>query len=131
MARLGAEQRGEARSSAAQPGVGGNSNPPAAATEGAPRSGRGGARKPKLGQNFLRDRVAAERIVTALGDGTQRTVHGYRAVRYEIPPGCAAGYMPELNVLCGIADFSTQSEQPVTKHLVVEVTPGRKNGAVE
>jgi hypothetical protein len=25
-------------------------------------------------------------------------------------------------VLCGIADFSTQSEQPVTKHLVVEVT---------
>jgi len=31
--------------------------------------------------------------------------------------------MPELNVLCGIADISTQSEQPVTKHLVVEVTP--------
>jgi molybdopterin-dependent oxidoreductase alpha subunit len=56
-------------------------------------------------------------------DGTERTVHGYRAVRYEIPPGCAAGYMPELNVLCGIADFSTQSEQPVTKHLVVVVTP--------
>jgi molybdopterin-dependent oxidoreductase alpha subunit len=56
-------------------------------------------------------------------DGTERTVHGYRAVSYEIPPGCAAGYMPELNVLCGIADVSTQSEQPVTKHLVVEVTP--------
>jgi molybdopterin-dependent oxidoreductase alpha subunit len=54
-------------------------------------------------------------------DGTERTVYGYRAVRYEIPPGCAAGYMPELNVLCGIADFSTQSEQPVTKHLVVDV----------
>jgi molybdopterin-dependent oxidoreductase alpha subunit len=62
-------------------------------------------------------------------DGTERTVHGYRAVRYEIPPGCAAGYMPELNVLCGIADVSTQSEQPVTKHLVVEVTPSRENGA--
>jgi anaerobic selenocysteine-containing dehydrogenase len=58
-------------------------------------------------------------------DGTQRTVYGYRAVRYELPSGCAAGYMPELNVLCGIADFSTQSEQPVTKHLVVEVTPAR------
>jgi molybdopterin-dependent oxidoreductase alpha subunit len=62
-------------------------------------------------------------------DGTQRTVHGYRAVRYEIPRGCTAGYMPELNVLCGIADFSTQSEQPVTKHLVVEVTPARSKGA--
>ncbi|HET9889469.1 MAG TPA: FdhF/YdeP family oxidoreductase [Mycobacterium sp.] len=56
-------------------------------------------------------------------DGTQRRVYGYRAIRYEIPPGCAAGYMPELNVLCGIADVSTQSGQPVTKHLVVEVTP--------
>jgi molybdopterin-dependent oxidoreductase alpha subunit len=61
-------------------------------------------------------------------DGTERTVHGYRAVRYEIPPGCAAGYMPELNVLCGIADFSTQSEQPVTKHLVVEVRPSPESG---
>ena len=64
-------------------------------------------------------------------DGTERAVHGYRAVRYEIPAGCAAGYMPELNVLCGIADFSTQSEQPVTKHLVVEVTPSHENGPVE
>jgi molybdopterin-dependent oxidoreductase alpha subunit len=62
-------------------------------------------------------------------DGTTRTVHGYRAVRYEIPPGNAAGYMPELNVLCGIADFSTESEQPLTKHLVVEVTPAREKGA--
>jgi molybdopterin-dependent oxidoreductase alpha subunit len=55
-------------------------------------------------------------------DGSQRRVHGYRAVRHDIPPGCSAGYMPELNVLCGIADYSTESEQPVTKHLVVEVT---------
>jgi hypothetical protein len=55
----------------------------------------------------------------------QRTAHGYRAVRYEIPPGCAAGSTPELNVLCGIADFSTQSEQPVTKHHV-GVTPSRE-----
>jgi molybdopterin-dependent oxidoreductase alpha subunit len=62
-------------------------------------------------------------------DGTERTVYGYRAVRYELPSGCAAGYMPELNVLCGIADFSTQSEQPVTKHLVVEVTPARSKRA--
>jgi hypothetical protein len=52
-------------------------------------------------------------------------VHGYRAIRYDVPAACAAGYMPELTVLCGIADISTQSEQPVTKHLVVEVTPSR------
>jgi molybdopterin-dependent oxidoreductase alpha subunit len=61
-------------------------------------------------------------------DGTQRCVYGYRAVAYDLPRGCTAGYMPELNVLCGIADFSTQSEQPVTKHLVVEVTPAKANG---
>ena len=56
-------------------------------------------------------------------DGTTRVVYGYRAVRYDIPRGCAAGYMPELNVLCGIADYSTQSGQPVTKRLEVEITP--------
>jgi len=62
-------------------------------------------------------------------DGTERNVYGYRAVRYELLSGCAAGYMPELNVLCGIADFSTQSGQPVTKHLVVEVTPAQSKAA--
>jgi hypothetical protein len=69
----------------------------------------------------------------ALGRGpapdSRRTVYGYRAIRYEVPRGCAAGYMPELNVLCGIADYSTQSGQPVTKHLEVEVTPARATGA--
>ena len=64
-------------------------------------------------------------------DGSTRSVHGYRAVRYEIPRGCAAGYMPELNVLCGIADYSTQSRQPVTKHLRVEVRPAGQAGASE
>jgi len=61
-------------------------------------------------------------------DGSRRTAYGYRAVRYEIPRGCAAGYMPELNILCGIADYSTQSEQPLTKHLVVEITGGHRTG---
>jgi molybdopterin-dependent oxidoreductase alpha subunit len=85
-----------------------------------------------MNDNDMRERGLVEfdlvDVTSFSKDGTERTVHGYRAVRYEIPPGCAAGYMPELNVLCGIADFSTQSEQPVTKHLVVEVTPaGRAN----
>ncbi len=39
------------------------------------------------------------------------------------PPAAARllAYMPELNVLCGLADTSTQSEQPVTKHLVIDI----------
>jgi molybdopterin-dependent oxidoreductase alpha subunit len=80
-----------------------------------------------MNEDDMRDRGLDEfdlvDVTSFSKDGTERTVHGYRAIRYEIPSGCAAGYMPELNVLCGIADFSTQSEQPVTKHLVVEVTP--------
>jgi hypothetical protein len=31
--------------------------------------------------------------------------------------------MPELNLLCAIADHSEQSRQPLTKQLIVEVTP--------
>jgi anaerobic selenocysteine-containing dehydrogenase len=88
-----------------------------------------------MNENDMHDRGLGEfdlvDVTSFSKDGSTRTVHGYRAVRYEIPPGCAAGYMPELNVLCGIADVSTQSEQPVTKHLVVEVRPSGENGAVD
>ena len=79
-----------------------------------------------MNESDMRDRGLAEfdlvDVTSFSRDGTKRIVHGYRAVRYEIPSGSAAGYMPELNVLCGIADVSTQSDQPVMKHLVVEVT---------
>jgi hypothetical protein len=62
-------------------------------------------------------------VMSMSDDGSERTLYRYRAVRSEVPPGNAAGYIPELNVLCGIADRSAQSQQPVTKHLVVEITP--------
>jgi molybdopterin-dependent oxidoreductase alpha subunit len=75
------------------------------------------------------DEWALVDITSFSRDGSQRRVHGYRAVPYEIARGCAAGYMPELNVLCGIADASSQSQQPVTKHLVVEVTAARTAAA--
>jgi molybdopterin-dependent oxidoreductase alpha subunit len=79
-----------------------------------------------MNENDMRDRGLGEfdliDVTSFSKDGSERTIYGYRAVKFEIPPGNAAGYMPELNVLCGIADFSTQSEQPVTKHLVVSVT---------
>jgi anaerobic selenocysteine-containing dehydrogenase len=60
-------------------------------------------------------------ITSYAKDGTTRHVYGYRAVRYDIPAGNAAGYMPELNVLCPIGDFSSQSDQPLMKHLVVQI----------
>jgi molybdopterin-dependent oxidoreductase alpha subunit len=85
-----------------------------------------------MNENDMRERGLGEfdliDVTSFSKDGSQRSVYGYRAVQYELPPGCAAGYMPELNVLCGMADVSSQSDQPVTKHLVVDVRPARATG---
>ena len=62
-------------------------------------------------------------ITSFARDGSTRSVYGYRVVAYNTPRGSVFGYMPELNVLCAIADHSQQSGQPLTKHLIVEVTP--------
>jgi molybdopterin-dependent oxidoreductase alpha subunit len=61
-------------------------------------------------------------ITSIARDGSRRRVYGYRAVGYNIPRGSAAGYMPELNVLCAISDFNSESGQPVMKHVPIEVT---------
>jgi molybdopterin-dependent oxidoreductase alpha subunit len=79
-----------------------------------------------MNEEDMRDRELDEGsfidVTSVSKDGSRRTAYGYRAVSHDIPRGSTIGYMPELNVLCGIADYSTESEQPVTKHLVVEVT---------
>ncbi|MFJ6619258.1 FdhF/YdeP family oxidoreductase [Kitasatospora sp. NPDC091335] len=80
----------------------------------------------------MRERGLAEfdrvDVTSTAGDGSTRSVHGYLAVPYDIPRGCAAGYMPELNVLCAIGDFSTQSDQPIMKHLKVTVERAGRTG---
>jgi molybdopterin-dependent oxidoreductase alpha subunit len=77
----------------------------------------------------MRDRGLVEfdliDITSFARDGSTRSVYGYRAVAYNTPRGSVFGYMPELNVLCAIADHSAQSGQPLTKQLIVEVTPAR------
>lgn len=60
-------------------------------------------------------------ITSFAKDGSTRRVQNFRAIKYNIPRGCASGYMPELNVLCPIGDFSAQSEQPMMKQILVEV----------
>ena len=60
-------------------------------------------------------------ITATSKDGTQRSVQRFRAVGYDLPSGSAAGYMPELNVLIGTADYSAQSDQPLMKHIKVHV----------
>jgi len=60
-------------------------------------------------------------VVSFARDGSTRSVRGYRAIPYDLPRGSSMGYMPELNALCPIGDYSGQSDQPLMKHLVVEV----------
>lgn len=60
-------------------------------------------------------------IIATSKDGSIRRVDGWRALAYAVPPGSAAGYMPELKVLIGIADWSTQSRQPLMKQVVVRI----------
>lgn len=67
------------------------------------------------------DEFALIDITSFARDGSTRSVKGFRAVRYNIPKGCASGYMPELNVLCPIGDYSSQSDQPLMKQLIIEV----------
>jgi molybdopterin-dependent oxidoreductase alpha subunit len=61
------------------------------------------------------------KITSIAKDKSRRQVEGYRAVRYDIPEGCTSGYMPELNVLCAITDYSHQSDQPLFKEIIIEV----------
>ncbi|MFI5531784.1 FdhF/YdeP family oxidoreductase [Kitasatospora sp. NPDC051853] len=80
-----------------------------------------------LNPDDMRERRLAELdpvdITATARDGSTRSLHGYLAVPYDLPRGCAAGYMPEMNVLCAIGDHSTQSDQPIMKHLNVTVEP--------
>ncbi|MFE3543864.1 FdhF/YdeP family oxidoreductase [Nocardia sp. NPDC059177] len=78
-----------------------------------------------MNRDDMRERGLAEfdeaDITSIARDGTTRSVHNYKVVPYNIPRGCAAGYMPELNVLCAIGDYSTQSDQPIMKNLTVTI----------
>jgi len=62
-------------------------------------------------------------ITATSRDGSVRRLTRYRALPYDMPRGCAAGYMPEMNVLVGRADYSTQSDQPLMKNIKVRVLP--------
>ncbi|MFI8460712.1 FdhF/YdeP family oxidoreductase [Kitasatospora sp. NPDC085464] len=79
-----------------------------------------------LNKDDMRERGISEfdrvDVTSTARDGSTRSVTGYLAVPYDIPRGCAAGYMPEMNVLCALGDHSTQSDQPIMKHLRVTVT---------
>ncbi|WP_430335532.1 FdhF/YdeP family oxidoreductase [Rhodococcus sp. ACT016] len=69
------------------------------------------------------DSFADVEITSIARDGSTRSLPGYTAIPYDIPRGSAAGYMPEMNVLCAIGDYSTQSDQPLMKNVKITVRP--------
>ncbi|MFE2545634.1 FdhF/YdeP family oxidoreductase [Actinacidiphila glaucinigra] len=64
-------------------------------------------------------------ITATAKDGSRRVLTGYRALPYDMPRGCAAGYMPEMNVLIAANDYSSQSDQPLMKNVKVAIGPTR------
>ncbi len=52
-------------------------------------------------------------------DGEHRCVSGFRAVAYDIPRGCAAGYFPELNPLVSVNSYAVASRTPTSKFIPV------------
>ncbi|MFE1954477.1 FdhF/YdeP family oxidoreductase [Streptomyces sp. NPDC059524] len=80
-----------------------------------------------MNKDDMRERGISEMdpvdITSTARDGSTRSLNGYLAIPYDMPRGCAAGYMPEMNVLCALDDYSTQSDQPIMKHVKVTVEP--------
>ncbi|MGW2692716.1 FdhF/YdeP family oxidoreductase [Streptomyces sp. NPDC001296] len=80
-----------------------------------------------MNKDDMRERGIAEfdpvDITSTAKDGSHRHLNGFLAIPYDIPRGCAAGYMPEMNVLLAICDYSAQSDQPLMKHVKVTIAP--------
>ncbi|MEO2168626.1 MAG: molybdopterin dinucleotide binding domain-containing protein, partial [bacterium] len=64
---------------------------------------------------------AAIDVESHFGDGETRIVRGFRALAYDIPPGCAAGYFPELNPLVARGSFARGSRTPTSKFVPVTI----------
>jgi len=56
-------------------------------------------------------------------DGTisERSVHGFRLVEYDIPAGCLAAYFPETNPLVPLASHAERARTPASKAIPVRL----------
>lgn len=62
-------------------------------------------------------------ITVTARDGSRRRLKRYTAIGYDVPGGCAAGYLPEMNVPVAASDYSRRSDQPLMKNIRVRVAP--------
>ena len=61
-------------------------------------------------------------VESHFGDGRRRVVRGFRAIAYDIPRGCAAGYFPELNPLVAAGSFAERSRTPTSKFIPTTIS---------
>jgi molybdopterin-dependent oxidoreductase alpha subunit len=54
-------------------------------------------------------------------DGIDRVAKNFRIIEHDIPPGCAASYFPETNVLVPIDSVADKSFTPTSKFVVVQL----------
>ena len=66
-------------------------------------------------------------VVDIIGEfrGETRVAPRFIVVVHDIPPGCAAAYYPETNVLISVDDFADGSRTPASKSVVVRVVATR------
>ena len=54
----------------------------------------------------------------------------FKAIPYQIPPGCEATYFPEANALVPIRDVADKSNQPASKSLVITIESSALPGQI-
>jgi molybdopterin-dependent oxidoreductase alpha subunit len=73
----------------------------------------------ELARAGLDDGQAVE--LTSHWRGETRTVRGFRAHAYDLPPGCAATYFPEANALVPVGSFASRSRTPAYKSVPISI----------
>ncbi|MEM1286335.1 MAG: FdhF/YdeP family oxidoreductase [Pseudomonadota bacterium] len=58
-------------------------------------------------------------VIGVFDDDIERVCKGFRAVPYDTPLGCVAGYYPEMNALVPHGQFGSQSYTPASKSVMV------------
>ncbi len=82
----------------------------------------GGRRVVFLNSGDIREHGLREgQLVDLINDaeGRERRASRFKVVSYPIPPGCAAAYFPEANVLVAVNSVADGSNQPASKSVVI------------
>lgn len=59
--------------------------------------------------------------IEAISETGAKTVVGFTAVAYDIPPGSVAGYYPEMNQVIALSDYDRKSGTPAYKGVPVRI----------